>query len=219
MKKVISGFRRFLSSFSMVPTALLGCLISSGSTAGINLLEIPETWVSLRGIVVDQQSDGLILDYGQGTIIIEMDDWDNYDESKMAFEGDIVTVHGKIEGNFYLDKSIKAESLYFQNLNLAITDPSSTDEESYNPFGHYTLPMEYDLQVNGKVTSTKGREFTIDNGLEKITVDTALMPYNPMDDRGFQKIHKGDYVSVVGELDIDFFEEREIKAKGIVSLL
>jgi len=64
-----------------------------------------------------------------------------------------------------------------------------------------------------------GREFTVDTGLQKMKVDTMAMAYNPMDDKGYQQIDIGDYVSVSGNMDYDFWEKRELMADSIVTLL
>lgn len=49
-------------------------------------------------------------------------------------------------------------------------------------------------------------------------IDTSGMTYNPMDDLGFQKIEKGDYVSVSGDMDYDFWEKKELMADTIITI-
>lgn len=44
---------------------------------------------------------------------------------------------------------------------------------------------------------------TLDTGSRMVTVDTVDMSYNPLDNEGFQKIKKGDRVSVSGMFDTD----------------
>jgi hypothetical protein len=44
------------------------------------------------------------------------------------------------------------------------------------------------------------------------------MPYNPLDDKGYQKIEVGDVVSVSGNMDDDFLEGRELVAESIVTI-
>lgn len=53
-----------------------------------------------------------------------------------------------------------------------------------------------------------GREFTVNTGLRKVSVDTDKMAYDPMDAVGVQKIKKGDRVSVSGTMETDLFEGR-----------
>ncbi len=63
-----------------------------------------------------------------------------------------------------------------------------------------------------------GREFTIDTGPRKLTVDTIMMDYNPMDETGYQKIEVGDYVSATGNMDYDSWEEKELMADYVITL-
>jgi hypothetical protein len=61
------------------------------------------------------------------------------------------------------------------------------------------------------MTSETGSEFTIDSGAQQMTVDTALMSYDPMDDEGYQQIEEGD-------LEDDTFEKSEVMADTVVTL-
>lgn len=72
--------------------------------------------------------------------------------------------------------------------------------------------------MRGTVRSIDGRELTIDTGPRMLTVDTATMPYNPLDDKGYISIDRGDYVSVTGTMGEDFWDERELMADRIVVL-
>ena len=44
------------------------------------------------------------------------------------------------------------------------------------------------------------------------------MGYNPLDDQGYQQIEKGDYVSVTGDMDYEFWDGRELTADTVVTL-
>jgi hypothetical protein len=45
------------------------------------------------------------------------------------------------------------------------------------------------------------------------------MDYNPLDELGFQQVDEGDYVSIRGNIDITFWDERELSADSIVILV
>lgn len=79
------------------------------------------------------------------------------------------------------------------------------------------LPQNW-LEVTGTVTKIDGTEFTLDTGLRQFRVDTFNMPYNTMDDFGFQKISVGDRVVATGPIDLDIFEAREIMAHTVITL-
>jgi len=195
-------------------------LWSAVALADTNPQKYPDgTWVTVKGTVVEQEPEHFVLDYGEDTIIVEVDDFDTVPEGRLVFEDDEVTVHGKIDNDFYQKKTIEAESLYIDDLNLSVSSPSAADEEDAYFYYYVHTPIDYDLEVRGEVSSVDGREFTIDYGDQKLTVDTSLMAYNPMDDKGFQQVDEGDHVIVSGELDLDLFEEQELIAENIVTIM
>lgn len=180
--------------------------------------ETDNSFVSIRGTIVDTAPNSFVLDFGEDKVTVEVDDWDYDHEGKLFLEGDTVTVFGLVDNAFYQNKRIEAESIYVDDLNTTLRNFSAADEEDVSFFSYYVGPIDYDLEVMGEVTSTTDREFTIDTGNRQVRVDTIMMPYNPMDDTGFQQIDAGDYVRVSGDLDIDVFEKREIMAEMIVSI-
>lgn len=180
-----------------------------------------ETWISMSGTAVDVQPASFTLDYGEGTVLVEMDDWDWYGDTAGILDGDKVTVYGKIDDDFYETTSIEASSVYVESVGTYFY-ASAADEEYADDYDYWvsSAPIVVgQTVVRGTVTSVTGREFTIDAGLQTITVDTIGMPYNPMDDKGYQQIDVGDYVSVSGDMDYDFWDERELMADSVITLL
>lgn len=72
--------------------------------------------------------------------------------------------------------------------------------------------------VQGTVTKVVGDELVVDTGVRTVRVDVDDLPYNPLDDEGYQKIKVGDRVSVTGVMDDDLFESRELMADSIITL-
>lgn len=60
--------------------------------------------------------------------------------------------------------------------------------------------------------------FTVDTGLQKITVEADELGYNPLDELGYQTIEQGDRVSVSGSVDYQFFDGRVFEAQSVVTL-
>lgn len=67
-------------------------------------------------------------------------------------------------------------------------------------------------------TSKDDDSFTLDTGARELTVETDRMVYDPLDDEGYQKIEKGDIVSVTGNLDSGLFGEQQVEASAITTL-
>jgi hypothetical protein len=72
--------------------------------------------------------------------------------------------------------------------------------------------------VQGRVTDVDDEEFTIDGATRRFRVDVEDLPSNPLDDQGYQQIEVGDVVSVIGEMDDDFLDGREIEADSVVTI-
>lgn len=171
-----------------------------------------ESWITISGKVASTGTESFELDYGDGIITVEMDDWDWYDESSALLKGDQVTVQGRMDDDLFEVATIEAASVYVKSLNTYFY-ANPADEEDVP-----VLVLDTQVTVSGKITSKSGREFTIKTGAQELTVDTINMAYDPLDDVGFQQLDVGDRVRVVGDMDINVFNEKELTADYIVTL-
>lgn len=174
-----------------------------------------DTWITLSGKVKSASDDSFKLDYGGKEVTVEMDDFDRNSEGFLIKKGDQVTVSGRVDDDLFELASIEASSVYVKNLDTYFFASSVDEEDPALALVTITKPVTV---VQGKVTSVNGREFTIDTGTRRVSVDTSAMAKNPMKQPGAQKIEKGDRVSVAGVIDRDLFEQRELMASSIVTL-
>ena len=174
------------------------------------------TWISISGTVTSAGPDSFALDYGKGTITVEMDDWDWYAEGYKLLKGDKVRVYGYIDEDTFETTKIEAGSVYVKNLGTHFY-ASSVDEEDRFLSGNDLFDPAI-TAITGNVTGVKGREFTVDTGKRQIRVDTAGMSYNPLDEEGYQKVRKGTRVTVVGRMDSNLFSSKELDATSVVTL-
>ncbi|HEY9119237.1 MAG TPA: NirD/YgiW/YdeI family stress tolerance protein [Marinobacter sp.] len=200
------------SALIAVPTAALAATDSP-------YLRSDGSWITLSGTVTSTAADTFTLDYGRGLVTVEMDDWDWFEEEGKVLSGDKVTVYGEVDDDTFENTKIEASSVYVENLGTYFF-ASARDEENFNALDVApTVPIDVgDLIVTGTVESVDGREFTIDSAQQAMKVDTTLMPYNPLDDEGYQKISEGDLVTITGNLDDDTFEKQELMAESVVTL-
>lgn len=175
------------------------------------------SWITLSGKVTSTTADTFMLDYGRGLVTVEMDDWDWFEENGEVLPGDKVTVYGEVDDDTFEVAKIEASSVYVESLGTYFY-ASAADEETFNDLDVAPTIDVGQMIVTGTVSSVNGSEFTIDSGIQEMTVDTALMPYDPMDDEGYQQIEEGDLVSVTGDVEDDTFESSEIMADTIVTL-
>jgi len=198
----------------------------SGPALAVNPYEKPDdSWVSLSGTVVDPRSETFLLEYDDGMITVEMDDWDAFGEASKLIEGDKVTVYGKIDEDLFEIAKIEAESVYVESLNTYFYDSSATDEESLaaNRTDYWAADVPVvtgAATLRGVVTGVDpaAAEFTIDTGLTEVRVETEELEYDPLDDRGYQRIDEGDLVSVVGDFNREFIEGRVFEAASVLTL-
>ena len=175
-----------------------------------------DSWVSVSGKVTEVNPQTFVLDYDSGKITVEFDDWDADADAYKLVKGDKVTVTGKIDDDLFEKRTIEGSSVYVDSIKTYYY-ASAADEEDY--FVTIVTPLDgAETSLQGTVTSITGDEFVIDTGTLKTTVETEELGYNPLDDKGYQKIEVGDRVSVTGEFDDDFFEGYELVADSVITL-
>lgn len=175
-----------------------------------------DSWISIDGTVAEVMVDAFELEYGNGTIMVEMDD-DDRDAAAYALDhGDRVAVTGVIDDDLFETSTIEASSIYVEDLGTYFY--SSAFDEMDN-FVTITSPLDPSrLVLQGMVTEVSDEEFTVDTGLREVTVELDDLWYDPLDDEGYQRIRVGDRVSVTGTMDYDFLEGRELVASSVVTL-
>tara|TARA_R110001599_G_scaffold119772_2_gene290419 strand:- start:370 stop:999 length:630 start_codon:yes stop_codon:yes gene_type:complete len=176
-----------------------------------------DSWISINGEVTSVTADAFELDYGDGQITVEMDDGDRDADGYKLIQGDEVRVSGMIDDDFYDLTTIEASSVYVKNIDTYFY-ASAMDEED---IGYSIIsPSVTDTVVQGTITSVdaNGEQFTLDSGLQELTVEVDELTYNPLDNEGFQQLDVGDRVSVQVSIDHDFFEGRVFEANYVTTL-
>ena len=178
-----------------------------------------DSWITIDGTVQTVMADQFTLDYGEGTVIVEMDDGDRDADAYKLLSGDKVTVSGLIDDDFLETTTIEASSVYVDNIGTTFFS-SAVDEETFNTVAYMSVvPVEQaQVEVAGTITEIDGDEFTVSTGSGQLTVDVEDMSFNPLDDEGYLKLETGDRVRVFGEMDREFFDEYELDADTIVKV-
>lgn len=178
-----------------------------------------ETWITINGTVDIVEENRFVLDYGEGTIAIEMDDGDRDADAYRLVKGDKVTVRGRIDDDFFETTTIEAASVYVENIDTTFF-ASVEDESDFEIFDSASgPPLEIaKTVVHGSVSEVDANEFVIDTGNRSVRVDVSGLENNPLDDEGYPKIGEGDRVKVVGQVNVDLFEGRRFKADRVIKL-
>lgn len=213
--------KRAMLSLSIASTLMAAPVVvlaaDSGSVNQSPYLASDGSWITLSGKVTSTTADTFMLDYGNGLVTVEMDDWDWFEESGEVLPGDNVTVYGEVDDDTFEVAKVEASSVYVESLGTYFY-ASASDEETFSDLDVAPTVDIGQMILTGTVTSIDGSEFTIDSGIQEMTVDTALMPYDPMDNEGYQRIEVGDLISVTGDLEDDTFELSELIADTVVTL-
>jgi uncharacterized protein YdeI (BOF family) len=197
-------------------TVLLVVLMTSPALAQDPLAKPNNTWISVSGTIKAVTADAFLLNYGKGTITVEMDDRDRDSEAYRLLPGDKVTVNGIIDQDFLERKTIEASSVYVENLGTTFY-ASAVDEEDL--WGYVPTPLVLTTTVmEGTVTEVEDEQFMLRVGLSTIEVEVDEMAYNPLDDLGYQQIEEGDRVRVTGHSDYELFDGRVFNARSVVTL-
>lgn len=177
------------------------------------------TWITISGEVGAVDPDHFTLDYGDGLVVVEMDDGDRDADAYKLLQGDKVTVAGRIDDDFFEATTIEASSVYVENLGTTFFASSVDEETSEGLVATLSVPVVVaKTSIQGTVTDVDDHEFSVDAGVADVRVDVKEMPYNPLDDEGYQKIDVGDRVRVSGDIDSNLFEGKELIADTVIEL-
>ncbi|MDB2414820.1 hypothetical protein N9W34_03520 [Rickettsiales bacterium] len=215
-----------MKSRFLTTTAIVGAMLfTSANAEAANPFKLKYTnndWINVTGKIKDISSDQFTLDFDDGMITVEMDDWDGYDEAQLLKKGETVTVSGEIDHDLYESKKIEASTVYSHDRTTYFYASSEDEEDGYY-YSYYSYPAEIPdgtwMNVSGVVKKIHDRELILQTSAGDIVVDTKTMSYNPLDDSGFVQVDVGDKVYVSGEFDVNFFDKNEIDASSIATVV
>lgn len=216
----ITSVRKLIAACAM-PMLGAAALVASPAALGQEdpYTAADDTWITLSGTVESTDADEFMLDYGDGIITVEFDDGDRDADAYKLLAGDKVTVTGKVDDDFIEMTKIEASGVYIDNLGTTFFASAVDEETSDSVVAQVDVPVVVSsATIIGTVEKTGQEEFVVDSGLSEIRVDTESMPYDPLDNEGFQKIDAGDRVKVSGRIDSDMFSDNEFVADAVVTL-
>ena len=175
--------------------------------------------VRISGTVETIVPNTFNLDYGEGQVLVEMDDRDRDADSYALQDGDKVTVTGYVDDDLFEDKTIEASSVYVHKIGTYFF-ASLMDDEKFE-FDIPTMEVnssDTNMTVKGQVAQVKENAFTVESGEQDIEIAVSELSSNPLDDEGYPRVSAGDMVSVTGTVDKEFIEERRMIADSLIKL-
>lgn len=155
-----------------------------------------DTWISLEGMVEAVESNGFRLDYGEGTVTIEMPT--GMAEQEGLASGQAVIVSGMITDDLFRMTAIEAESVWVEPLGRFVFQTEDAREGRVPITVVPGQVVRARAVAQGTVTSVDDGVFTLNTGDQAIRVNTSELSYNPLDNQGYQRIRVGDRVRVTG---------------------
>lgn len=200
---------------------------TGGASAQDPYLLKDNTQITISGTVTSADDNSFVLDYGGGTITVELGglDWGfgRDDEESQIKSGEKVVVTGEVDDELFETTKIEADHVFIQDLGTQFSSPRQDQQQQQPLYAATWTFIDFDTIVEGKVTSVsqEKQQFALRTGTtstETLVVDVSNLPNNPVDQDGFQQIKKGDRVAVSGDLDDQFIESRKLIAENVVSL-
>lgn len=179
----------------------LGLLLALPANAGNPYLGSDGSWVSIDGTVVSVSDDRFTLDYGAGTITVELDDFDAHPEARELRDGAAVTVHGRIDDDLYASRTIEAATVFVGGQDEPLR-ASALDEEELLFWRGDSPVVPGRTTLRGSVVRTSPRQlrFVVETDSRRVPVLIRQLDDNPLDELGMPGIETGDWVSVTGDL-------------------
>ncbi|MFP4364164.1 MAG: hypothetical protein ACLFR1_09870 [Spirochaetia bacterium] len=192
--------------------------------AGFTQSQESETaWLTLAGEVTNIQENSFDLDYGNGTVIVDMEDWDSELSSMPIENGLDVIVSGEIDENFNNDVQMEAEGIYLKD-DESFLISQSADRKARSDLRRYAAlpePLENgEFSIQGIVIDDHPnmREIVLAIGTGVVTVDLSELGRNVQDTQGDRHIEFGERVAVFGDFSLRFFEENTLLADRVIEL-
>ncbi len=181
----------------------------------------PQTWITLTGEVTDVDSQFFTLDYGDGTVFVELHDTDLDADAYEALEGEDVMVTAKLDDGFFTGERIIAQSVFVDDMETTYL-ADEVDQHSADMYLSAASALDIDdeeMILVGTVKSIGKQSLQLEVGDATLTVkldDLDDMP--PLDDDGKLSLMKGERVRVTGELEEEFFNSFTVEAEGLMKM-
>lgn len=194
---------------------LCACQGSSSPSETAALAKPDRSWVRLDGTVVRTTDRSFELNFGDGVITVEMDDWAGSKEAKPIHPNDAVIVYGRIDRDLHRRKAVEAGGVYVERLKTTFF-ASAADEEAIGMWPQTNVEVGR-IAISGRIASISGKLLELDTGAGgNVTVDVSKLGYDPLDKQGFQQLAVGDHIRVVGRIESAYFAANSLIAERVV---
>ena len=195
-------------------------LLSTGSLLATSPYTLPNnSWVELEGRVTAVDSRSFFVDYGEGEIRVELDDYDWFEEAYNVLENDRVKVRGKIDADPNEERSIEAETVLLKDHGVTLKANADDEEDLTVNFVPPLPTKSSDKELKGTVESFQNGLMIVKTAKDTYRVDLKDSSLRSTAGKAISyNLHTGDFVSVVGKDHNKLFGADEFDASTVYVL-
>lgn len=166
-------------------------------------------WIGINGTVGMVGPNSFFLDHGDSTVIVGLtgEILREYD----FIRGQKVTVYGKIDQDLFQKNVIKARAVVIEGSEGA-EHTVIGEEDKVKVITASYVPTSV---IHGMVTAVTEKRIVIDQGENKISIDTSELSFDPKDEQGRVQVKQGDLVTVQGVVERGLWDTRTMKATSL----
>lgn len=165
------------------------------------------SWIGVSGTVESTSAGSFVLDYGDGSIKVNVDP--NAADPHEFKANEAVTVYGMLDEGFFKGSTINARTVYLDSQKSYACSSDGADRR----VASFVPAIHTGTVIYGRVTKVSGDDFMVDEAGSMITVDASALKGKKEAD--VPAIHVGDHVTVVGDINEGFFSGRKLEATSL----
>ena len=159
-------FSRFAAAALII--ASLGGGLQAQQTSPYRLKNGDE--IKLAGKVSNAKANTFLLDYGRGSITVELDDYDSYEEGLNIVDGDQVVVTGKVDADSGQKRTIEARRVLIPAIDLEIFASATDEEDTASKAFTQSLTDGTEVDLRGIIKNIDKKVITIQSSKGRVEV-------------------------------------------------
>lgn len=186
---------------------------TAGDTSNTSTLDLGAredgSWIGIHGTVGMVGANSFFLDYGDSTVMVGLT---GEVLSEYHFiRGQKLTVYGKVDNDLFEKNIVKARAVVIEGSeDNELTVVGEEDKVKVITASHVSTSV-----IHGLVTAVTEKRIVIEQGSEKLSIDTSELSSDVTDDQGRTQVKQGDLVTVQGVLRRDFWDNRTLLATAM----
>ena len=160
------------------------------------------SWIGITGHVESTAPGSFILDYGDGTIKVELEPTSS--QQHAFIQDEKVRVYGAVDAGLFKAKTIKAHAVYVESMKTYVC----TTEGAEPVLTSFAPTIFSGVMIHGRVTAVNGSTLMVDEGDQLIEVDASKLDTAAGGTATGAPVKVGDLVTVVGHMDEGLFTHK-----------